>query len=485
MAEEQQQQLGVGLDKEREEKPSTKTTMMTPWEQHSAVISIPRFDYNAPSSILNHSHSGFLITCTINYLHNRYMRNQNMPTATPSASSMWKRMVGLMNTVNANTAWVLGEGNLDFWSGNWTGEGPLQDLFEDFSMYEVGDRDLINKLPRLAEREREKVEVEAKPDRGGAAFGGDRRELLEEIGAGEKCNKRSHVHPFKDYFLNTRPCNIDTIYLKFLQYIMSLSCSSSPSVETLDANTSLKRRKICFKEIGVECCNAIEKKESANSGVVLEEDTSSSSMIDANVDNGLLSLVKLTKSGLLLFTFPINSSPDTVDIVSNIFLSLDSGNKKPLQWCHRIFPIQATCKLNEETLHAVVSKLVRQFMDNKQNTFEKPIKFAVGYNRRGMEETEFKMQKYNSKESNLLALLDRNKCFGVVAGAVKEAIPDSIVDLKSPQISILLELLPLSRVPNGSLVVAVSVLPQSLVNTKPRLCMKPLVPDAKTTKCGT
>ncbi|KAF6174609.1 hypothetical protein GIB67_006261 [Kingdonia uniflora] len=113
------------------------------------------------------------------------------------------------------------------------------------------------------------------------------------------------------------------------------------------------------------------------------------------------------------------------------------------------------------------------------------LQFAVGYNRRGMEETEFKIQKSNSKESNLLALLDRNKCFGVVAGAVKEAIPDSIVNLKSPQISILLELLPLSRVLNGSLVVAVSVLPQSLVNTKPRLCMKPLVPDAKTTKCGT
>lgn len=38
---------------------------MTPWEQHSAVISIPRFDYSAPASLLQHSHSGFLITCTI------------------------------------------------------------------------------------------------------------------------------------------------------------------------------------------------------------------------------------------------------------------------------------------------------------------------------------------------------------------------------------------------------------------------------------
>ncbi|KAJ1389151.1 hypothetical protein SESBI_38502 [Sesbania bispinosa] len=32
---------------------------MTPWEQHSSVISLPRFDYNAPSSLLHHSHSGW------------------------------------------------------------------------------------------------------------------------------------------------------------------------------------------------------------------------------------------------------------------------------------------------------------------------------------------------------------------------------------------------------------------------------------------
>lgn len=38
---------------------------LKPWEQHSRVISIPRFDYNSPSSLLQRSHSGFLVTCTI------------------------------------------------------------------------------------------------------------------------------------------------------------------------------------------------------------------------------------------------------------------------------------------------------------------------------------------------------------------------------------------------------------------------------------
>lgn len=40
---------------------------MAPWEQHSAVITLPRFDYTAPSSILRNSHCGFLVTCTISY----------------------------------------------------------------------------------------------------------------------------------------------------------------------------------------------------------------------------------------------------------------------------------------------------------------------------------------------------------------------------------------------------------------------------------
>jgi hypothetical protein len=41
---------------------------LTPWEQHSSIISIPRFDYKAPSSLLHHSHSGFLVTCNISMI---------------------------------------------------------------------------------------------------------------------------------------------------------------------------------------------------------------------------------------------------------------------------------------------------------------------------------------------------------------------------------------------------------------------------------
>lgn len=52
---------------------------MAPWEQHAAVIAIPRFDYKAPSSLLEASHSGFLITCPIS--------NHHPPPSSPSNSS--------------------------------------------------------------------------------------------------------------------------------------------------------------------------------------------------------------------------------------------------------------------------------------------------------------------------------------------------------------------------------------------------------------
>jgi hypothetical protein len=38
---------------------------LKPWEQHAAVINLPRYDYRASGSLLLRSHSGFLITCPI------------------------------------------------------------------------------------------------------------------------------------------------------------------------------------------------------------------------------------------------------------------------------------------------------------------------------------------------------------------------------------------------------------------------------------
>lgn len=305
---------------------------MKPWEQHSAVIRIPRFDYNAPSSLLHHSHSGFLITCPI----------KREKSATKEAISIL-----------------------------------------------------------------------------------------------EKC----------------------------------LESNGSACLKGSDASSNVKRRKLCSGD-------------GESSGIVSSEFLKDESPSSAEANSSVkrtpnLLLVKVTRSGLVLLTFPNGSSLDPVGIVSHVNQCLESGVLKPPLWCHRIFPIQATCQLNEEEVTALVSKLFLNFVDEKGSSLSRPLKFAVGYNRRGIEETGMKTVKDNFSDPNLFALLVRNKCFSVVAAAVKAIVPNSVVDLKSPELCILIELLPLSGVPNGSLVTAVSVLPRYLVSTKPRLCVKALVCDSK------
>ncbi|KAL5070738.1 hypothetical protein RYX36_021625 [Vicia faba] len=279
---------------------------MKPWEQHSGVIRLPRFDYNAPSSLLSHSHSAFLITCTIK-----------------REKSATKEAITILHS-----------------------------------------------------------------------------------------------------FIN----------------------GDQQSSDNTDATS--KRRKISTPE------TAVKDKD--------ERDTD-------------LSLVKLIRNGLVLFIFPKNTFPDTVGIVSNVIQALESGKINFPNWCHRILPIQATCSLNEKELHEAVSVLVKKFVDAKQDKLGRPLKFAVGFNRRGIEETKSAKENLNGSNS----LLDRNKCFEIVATAVNHVVKDSVVDLRSPELSVLVEVLPLSGVPNGSLVAAVSVLPSNLVSTKPKLCVKALNSNTK------
>ncbi|XP_077246984.1 uncharacterized protein LOC143886756 isoform X2 [Tasmannia lanceolata] len=265
---------------------------MKPWEQHATVISIPRFDYKAPSSLLDHNHSGFLITCTI----------KREKSATKEAISILEKYLG------------------------------------------------------------------------------------------------------------------------------SSGCDAFEKLEPSDVNVSFEKRKLCPEKLDGDDAKSAKSNEANNlvgtSGEVARETNLLSTKRDGNeADSPVLSLVKLTRSGLLLFTFPSNHCQHTVDILSDIFLCLGSGTLRPPLWCHRILPIQVTCSLKEKDLRPVVSKLVQQYLDDERHKLERPIKLVV-----------------------------------------------------------LVELLPLSGVRHGSLVVAVSVLPPNLVSTKPRLCVKALVSDMKPAK---
>ncbi|CAM8885241.1 unnamed protein product [Rhodiola kirilowii] len=325
--------------------------MLRPWEQHCNVIIIPRFDYNAPSSLLHHSHSGFLITCPI----------KREKSATKEAMSILEKVPhrvshGSMHIQNALFMY----------------------LCHSYS---------------------------------GSIEGSTADEMIGE----------------------------------------STETNEALSITSHDAAKKLSKSSPSLQEMSQENGNSVR-----------------------------LSLVKLTKSGLLLFVFPNDKSLDTTDIVSSVFQSLESGGLKPPRWCCRIFPIQATCNLNEKELHAVVLKLVREFVQGEKNKLTRPVKYAVGFNRRGIGEKELKTSNY-SNDTGVGALLDRNKCFEVVGSAVKDVIPDSVVDLNNPELSILVELLPLSGVPNGSPVVAVAVLPPNFVVTKPKLCVKALLSSSNMT----
>ncbi|KAF7090398.1 hypothetical protein CFC21_093154 [Triticum aestivum] len=322
---------------------------LQPWEQHAAVINLPRYDYRASGSLLLRSHSGFLITCPI----------KREKSATKEAIS------------------ILGE------------------------------------------------------------------------------------------------------------YISDASSHSSEKLEPCVTEAATKKRKI-FPE-----ASEIEHSEDTitngkgdapeSTGSIEVKTNSLHSDTSGNPDRtSNLSLIKLSMSGLLFFSFP-TGGVHVVQMLTEVFHSLKSGKLKSPQWCHRIFPIQETCVLSETELHATVSKLFLDFFRNKEDQDE-PIKFAVGYSRRGIDETVNKTQKNDNNSSIQQGLMDRQQCFKVVAAAVKSVAKDAIVDLKSPEVAVLVEVLPISGVPVGSSVAGVSVLPAELVSAKPRLCVKALVSDTKTKK---
>ncbi|KAG0534722.1 hypothetical protein BDA96_04G304000 [Sorghum bicolor] len=267
--------------------------------------------------------------------------------------------------------------------------------------------------------------------------------------------------------------------ISILEEYCHANCCVSEHTEPCDVENAVKKRKLCLEASG----SLEEAVTNGNSNSVSESiggtgnSSSPQSKMNDNVGRASnLSLVKLSRSGLLFFKFP-SGGLHVVEMLTEILHSLKSGKLKSPQWCHRIFPIQETCILSEEDLHATVSKLFLDFSRSKTNK-DKTIKFAVAYNRRGIDETE----KNSNEGSNQQALMGREQCFKVVAAAVKSVAENSVVDLRSPEVGVLVEMLPVSGVPLGSSVAGVSVLPAELISTKPRLCVRSLVLDAKSNK---
>ncbi|KAG6534319.1 hypothetical protein ZIOFF_008205 [Zingiber officinale] len=357
-----------------------KEERMAPWEQHAAVISLPRYDYAAPSSLLHRSRSGFLITCPI----------KREKSATKEAMSL------------------LGESA-----------------------------------------------------------------------------RTSSISAFKGY-LSMKP------HLTVQQGYLTVFASSKGTCST---ETCAKKRKLSA-EVDPETAEATARNSLDN---ILKP------FDDVLAQSLNLSLVKLTRSGLLLLTFPNNTSRHVIDIVSDIFCALASRKlKSPLKQGFTQGQTDPTLFLKLSIERKIVALIV--YVDDiilmgnnviemerlkKSLAVEFEIKdlgalryFLVGYNRRGMDD-EIKSQKITDKDTEEAStLLDRDACFKAVAGAIKAVAKNAIVDLKSPEVAVLVELLPISGIPQGLFVAGVSVLPLQFVTIKPRLCIKSLIADAKAIAYG-
>ncbi|KAH1140472.1 hypothetical protein GYH30_029388 [Glycine max] len=113
--------------------------------------------------------------------------------------------------------------------------------------------------------------------------------------------------------------------ISILHKFVAYDSSNNPKEE----GTSSKKRKLCTQDTADEC---FDHKDT--------ESASANSAEDEGEKDGVacLSLVKLTRNGLLLLNFPSNTPPNTVNIVSNIIQALESGTVTLPVWCQSHFP---------------------------------------------------------------------------------------------------------------------------------------------------
>lgn len=151
--------------------------------------------------------------------------------------------------------------------------------------------------------------------------------------------------------------------VKLIQYVGHNNIENSQRLESSNTAGDSKRRKVCTDDTGGKCAdgaeiNSIEEDSAGNfssrtpeilillrkwilkfhscnafvlmvGGGLQKNECHSSVKTATNAETDFdMSLVKLTRNGLLLLTFPREHSPNTVNIVSNIFQSLGSGSLK-------------------------------------------------------------------------------------------------------------------------------------------------------------
>eukprot|EP00250_Pteridium_aquilinum_P001220 c11427_g1_i1 orf=69-1178(+) len=182
--------------------------------------------------------------------------------------------------------------------------------------------------------------------------------------------------------------------------------------------------------------------------------------------------LKMAQKGIISVFWERSNSDDPVVVLSKALSDMENGSTPPPRWCQRMVPVQASCVFSTQSLSALVIKLVKEYLGQSFPSEVQPLKYAISFNRRGFKAREVD----GSKNSQDAEVLDRMSCIRLVTAAVANATPHTLVDLTAPQMVVIVEVIPLAGVQNSSPVCGVAVLSGTLMNTKPKLCVKSLVP---------
>ncbi|KAL2613111.1 hypothetical protein R1flu_024803 [Riccia fluitans] len=398
---------------------------MEPWEQHHAVINMPRYAYKA-ASVLNNRYVGFLITCT-------FRREKSATKEALGLLREYMKVTEVSNGVGAATTKT---------SADYDAESNLEKA--------VGKRvELLNTSSTTAEE----TTTETLP------AGDVKSASLEAAAEGYAESRANDVQVTSD--ITGTDCSVSK----------EKGEAEKPKEESEHAESDGHKNSAHDVQVtsditGTDCSVSKEKGEAEKPKEENGHAESDGHKNSSEVQEFML--IKLDTMGIIYISATQESSPSVLSIVSRIINDVRRSLRPPPQWCHRILPVQGTCSTRSEELQELVSRLVTQHLENTSSSGADSLNYAVAFNRRGADGSSDKKT------------FDRGECIKVVTAAVNEVIPNVKVDLSSPQMVVVVELIPVSGI--SSLMCAVSVLPGDLVISKPKLTVKPLAPESRKRK---
>ncbi|GBG90729.1 hypothetical protein CBR_g51236 [Chara braunii] len=185
------------------------------------------------------------------------------------------------------------------------------------------------------------------------------------------------------------------------------------------------------------------------------------------------SLVKMACMGVVMFCLPEGSSICPVAVVSQILEDARAGRPR---WCQRIHPVQTTCPLEGEAIGSEVHKLMSAFLERRRRDGDEQstVKFAVGYKSRANAGQGGSLLPGKGGQKAAAEVLGRAECIVVVASAVEQAVTcaglKAVVDLTSPEVAVMVEVVPVAGA--RSALCALSILPSAMITTKPKIAVR-------------